>query len=178
MNEIRKNIFQKLRNWIKNTGIAFDVVLSEQKAALPNSAIVVIDSLQVYGNIGHINKTEPKKGDNVLGIDKISEHNIEALVYFLDSTDGKEDSSGEFMKLLANLQDNVFDRFEKSDIEALSVLKAQQVNLQLDTNGAEYRRTYALRLVLLLSIKWGTNAEPIESMELNSKFTKPNGEIA
>jgi hypothetical protein len=177
MNEMRKTIFQKLRSWIKHTGITFDVVLAEQKAALPNSAIVVIDPLQIYGNVGHINKTAPKLDDNILNIDKISEHNVEALVYFLDSADSKEDSSGEFMKLLANLEDNDFDRFEKSDTETLSILKAQQVNLSLDTNGAEYRRTYALRLVLLLSIRWKTNAEPIESIDLNSQFIKSNGEI-
>jgi hypothetical protein len=177
MNEMRKTIFHKLRNWIKQTGIAFDVILAEQKAALPNSAVVVIDPLQIYGNVGHINKTEPQKGNNVLDIDKISEHNVEALVYFLDSADGKQDSSGEFMKLLANLEDNVFDRFEKSDTEAISVLEAQQVNLNLDINGADYRRTYAVRLTLLLAIKWETTVVPIESVDLNAQFTKPNGEI-
>jgi len=176
MSEMRKPIFNKLKNWIKQTGVKFDIVLSEQKAALPNSAVVVIDPLQIFGNVGHMNKTEPQKGDNVLDIDKFSEHNIEALVYFLDSIDGKEDSSGEFMKLLADLEDNVFDRFAKSDTEAISVLKAQQVNLQLDTNGAEYRRTYALRLVLLLSVKWKTNADPIESIDLNSHFIKTIGD--
>jgi hypothetical protein len=179
MKEMRKEIFQKLRSWIKKAGVSFDVVLSEQKAPLPNSAVVVIDPLQIYGNVGHMSKTKPEfeTGNEVLLLDKISEHQIEAVMYFLDSIDGKQDSSGEFMKLLANLQDNVFDRFDKSKTEAISVLKAQQVSLQLDTNGAEYRRTYALRLILLLSILWKTNADPIESMDLNSQFTKPNGEI-
>jgi len=177
MNEMRKTIFKKLRDWIKKTGIAFDVVLSEQKAALPSSAVVVIDPLQIYGNIGSMNKTEPKMGNNILNVDKISEHKVEALVYFLDSADGKQDSSGEFMKLLANLEDNVFDRFEKSDAEAISILNSQQVNLQLDTNGADYRRTYTLRLVLLLGIKWKTEIPPIETIDLNSTFTNPNGEI-
>ena len=179
MKEPRKEIFQKLRGWIKKASVSFDVVLSEQKAVLPNSAVVVIDPLQIYGNIGHMSKTKPEfeTGNEVLLIDKISEHQIEALVYFLDSLDGKQDSSGEFMKLLANLQDNVFDRFEKSKTEAVSVLKAQQVNLSLDTNGAEYRRTYALRLVLLLSILWKTNSDPIESMDLNKTFCKPTGEV-
>jgi len=168
MKEPRKEIFQKLKSMAKEAGVKIKIILAEQKAAIPNEAIAVIDPMQIFANVGGIVKGKPVLNGNDLTDNQISEHRIEAMIYFLDSTDGKQDSSLDFFHIMHALQKGA--TFTPDSDTGISVLNAQSVSVNTEIEGAEYRRQYALRLELLFSILWRANSAPIESMSLQAEI--------